>query len=92
MDEAEQLCDRIAIMINGQFVRYGSPGELKTMHNQGYAITIAYPRAIAPDSVQHTPVESQPTTTFANFKNSNLIEISRSETEGKQTVRYHLKD
>jgi ABC-type multidrug transport system ATPase subunit len=25
MDEATQLCDKIAIMINGRFVCYGSP-------------------------------------------------------------------
>lgn len=29
MDEAESLCDNIAIMINGKFVCYGSPGHLK---------------------------------------------------------------
>ena len=29
MDEAEQLCDKIAIMINGRFVVYGSPNYLK---------------------------------------------------------------
>ena len=29
MDEAESLCDKIAIMINGKFVCYGSPNHLK---------------------------------------------------------------
>lgn len=29
MDEAESLCDKIAIMINGKFVCFGSPGHLK---------------------------------------------------------------
>lgn len=29
MDEAEALCDVIAIMINGKFVCFGSPGHLK---------------------------------------------------------------
>ena len=29
MDEAESLCDNIAIMINGRFTVYGSPGHLK---------------------------------------------------------------
>ena len=32
MDEAEQLCDRIAIMINGRFVVFGSPNYLKTQY------------------------------------------------------------
>jgi len=29
MDEAEALCDKIAIMVNGQFSYYGTPEELK---------------------------------------------------------------
>jgi len=32
MDEAEALCDTIAIMINGSFVCYGSPGYLKSKY------------------------------------------------------------
>lgn len=32
MDEAESLCDNIAIMINGRFVCYGSPGHLKNVY------------------------------------------------------------
>lgn len=32
MDEAESLCDKIAIMINGRFVCYGSPGHLKSTY------------------------------------------------------------
>lgn len=32
MDEAEALCDTLAIMINGSFVCYGSPGYLKSKY------------------------------------------------------------
>ena len=32
MDEAESLCDNIAIMINGRFTVYGSPGHLKAKY------------------------------------------------------------
>lgn len=32
MDEAESLCDNIAIMVNGRFVCYGSPGHLKSAY------------------------------------------------------------
>jgi|Transcript_16268 ATP-binding cassette subfamily A (ABC1) protein 3 len=32
MDEAEQLCDRLAIMINGRFVVFGTPNYLKTQY------------------------------------------------------------
>ena len=42
MDEAESLCDNIAIMINGRFVCYGSPGQLKTRYGQGYSIMLKH--------------------------------------------------
>lgn len=40
MDEAESLCDKIVIMINGRFVCYGSPGYLKSRYGKGYTIWI----------------------------------------------------
>lgn len=40
MDEAESLCDNIAIMINGRFVCYGTPGHLKAQYGQGYTVMI----------------------------------------------------
>lgn len=40
MDEAESLCDKIAIMINGKFVCFGSPGHLKQKYGQGYEIIV----------------------------------------------------
>ena len=42
MDEAESLCDNIAIMINGRFACYGSPGHLKSQYGQGYSLVIKY--------------------------------------------------
>ena len=44
MDEAEQLCDKIAIMINGRFVIYGSPNYLKNQYGHGYTISIKQSR------------------------------------------------
>jgi ATP-binding cassette subfamily A (ABC1) protein 3 len=38
MDEAEQLCQNVAIMINGRFVVYGTPSYLKEMYGYGYII------------------------------------------------------
>jgi ABC-2 type transport system ATP-binding protein len=32
MDEAEQLCDRLAIIDHGRMVGYGTPGELAAAH------------------------------------------------------------
>jgi ABC-type multidrug transport system ATPase subunit len=40
MDEAEQLCDHIAIMINGRMVCYGSPSQLKKTYGEGYMLNI----------------------------------------------------
>ena len=45
MDEAESLCDNIAIMINGRFVVYGSPGHLKTEYGTGYCINLKFPES-----------------------------------------------
>lgn len=42
MDEAESLCDNIAIMINGRFVCYGSPGHLKSTYGLGYSISLQH--------------------------------------------------
>ena len=46
MDEAEQLCDNIAIMINGRFVCYGSPSYLKKQYGHGYTLTIRQTKAM----------------------------------------------
>lgn len=40
MDEAESLCDKIAIMINGRYVVLGSPGHIKDQYSAGYNITL----------------------------------------------------
>lgn len=40
MDEAEQLCDNIGIMINGRFVVYGTPGHLKQAYGHGYTLVL----------------------------------------------------
>ncbi|CAD8050071.1 unnamed protein product [Paramecium sonneborni] len=43
MDEAESLCDRIAIMINGEIFCLGNPKELRDRYGEGYKITIRNP-------------------------------------------------
>ena len=42
MDEAESLCDKLVIMINGNFKVYGSPTHLKTVHGKGYVVTLKH--------------------------------------------------
>lgn len=38
MFEAEQLCDKIAIIVNGRIVSYGSPQYLLQTYGGGYEI------------------------------------------------------
>ena len=40
MDEAEMLCDNIAIMINGKIVCYGTPNYLLQTYGGAYEVTI----------------------------------------------------
>ena len=61
MDEAEQLCDKIAIMINGRFVVFGSPNYLKTQYGQGYTIEIVqeHQKFFAPNTNIRTLIASR---------------------------------
>lgn len=74
MGEAENLCSRIAIMINGRFVCLGPVEELKAKFGQGYKITLtkvslAQPslvdivRSFAPQAIE-VPEASQSNQTF----------------------------
>jgi len=40
MEEAEALCDRMTIMINGKMVCIGSPGHLIQKYSKGYQLYI----------------------------------------------------
>merc|ERR1712228_223121 len=42
MDEAESLCDKIAVMINGKIVCYGTPNYLMQAYGQGYKFSIVF--------------------------------------------------
>merc|ERR1711981_897509 len=44
MEETEALCDDIGIMVNGDFVAYGSPQDLINRHASGYQIEISLNR------------------------------------------------
>lgn len=44
MEECEALCDRLAIMVNGQFRCFGGPQHLKSKFGQGYSIIIKLQR------------------------------------------------
>lgn len=40
MEEAESLCTKIGILINGQFYCIGSPADLRHKYGEGYTISI----------------------------------------------------
>lgn len=40
MEEADDLCDRIGILINGQFATIGTPNELITKYSKGAVVCI----------------------------------------------------
>jgi len=39
MDEAELLCDKIAIIVNGKIVCFGSPEDLTQTYGGGYEVS-----------------------------------------------------
>jgi len=39
MEEAESLCSKIGILINGKFMCYGSPQFLKEKYGDGYKVS-----------------------------------------------------
>ena len=42
IEEAEVLCDNIAIMLNGRFVVYGTPEYLIAKYGEGYKVMLEY--------------------------------------------------
>lgn len=68
MDEAEALCDTIAIMINGKIVCLGSPGYLKQKYGQGYRLEIK----LSPNSnLQVTEIDAMVTRAFPLCQREN---------------------
>ena len=39
-DEAEEFCDKVAILNEGKILEYGTPNELKSKHGSGYVLKI----------------------------------------------------
>lgn len=84
MDEAEGLCDNIAIMINGGFVVYGTPSHLKSEYGQGYSIVLThthpldslgdilpYLKLISSSTTDDSPLENGPSITSSTFQSSS---------------------
>ena len=50
MDEAERLCDRVAVVDHGKVIALGTPGELIARLGGEHVIEFALPRASPPAS------------------------------------------
>jgi ABC-type multidrug transport system ATPase subunit len=59
IQEAEFLCDKVAIMVNGQLSCYGTPDELKSQYVNGYKVTIIHK--------QSYELLSSPISSYLNF-------------------------
>ena len=88
MDEAESLCDNIAIMINGRFVVYGSPGHLKSKYGTGYLINLNFP-ANQLDTVNKMTTESM---SYLEFKSTHFLGDETVDGEKVQQVSYMVKE
>src|ERR1044071_4920372 len=55
LDEAEQLCDRIAIIDHGRIVASGAPRELVARLNTAQSVTLVTAKQIAPSRLAALP-------------------------------------
>ena len=56
MEEAEQLCDRVAIMDHGKIIALGTPQELIREHFRYTAVEFPTPSTISPDELRVLPL------------------------------------
>jgi ABC-2 type transport system ATP-binding protein len=56
MEEAEQLCDRVAIMDHGKIIALGTPQELIREHFRYTAVEFPTPSTISPDELRALPL------------------------------------
>jgi len=83
MDEAEQLCNNIAIMINGRFVVYGTPSHLKRAYGHGYSLVIKQDAA----QVKNFPLRTYMEKNCSNATLSNQVKLR----DGTRGIEFHYK-
>mmetsp|Transcript_17873 Transcript_17873/g.30365 ORF Transcript_17873/g.30365 Transcript_17873/m.30365 type:complete len:187 (+) Transcript_17873:3546-4106(+) len=81
MDEAESLCDNIAIMINGRFVCYGSPGQLKSRYGQGYSLVLKHTH-------DHTYMPQFVQQSLANFQIVDTVQTDEIDAYSGQPIKH----
>ncbi|KAK6624522.1 hypothetical protein RUM44_011381 [Polyplax serrata] len=82
MEEADALCDRIAVMDCGKIKCYGSPMFLKTKYGKGYVLSIVVPDVGHYKDVTETITDYIPT---ARFKCQNIRTVSYELPESEIT-------
>jgi ABC-type multidrug transport system ATPase subunit/uncharacterized membrane protein len=79
MEEAEHLCDRLAILVNGRLICIGSPEHLKMKYGEGYILELQTEDA---DQFHSQIVEGR------NLFDSNYYEIEKTSSN---RVKYEVK-
>jgi len=78
MEECEALCDRLAIMVNGQFQCFGNIPHLKNKFGQGYTILVKLKKGGG-------EVENQ--SNLNNIKEAILNKVSDAVIQDENMVR-----
>lgn len=71
MEECDALCTKIVIMVNGQFVCYGSPQHLKNKFGHGYTLIC---QMALDNNGFHTPTSRLKEFVKATFPNSEIFD------------------
>jgi daunorubicin resistance ABC transporter ATP-binding subunit len=77
MEEAEELCDRIAVVDHGRVLAEGSVDELKSTAGAVTIVTVRFEEAIAADFPERTGLAAWPGVTTAEAAGDQLRVLSR---------------
>lgn len=96
MDEASQLCDKIAIMINGRIICYGSPNYLLQEYGTGYQFNMTIDTSkIQLEQAKTTIKEKLPQAEFVNETILSSLEkqldMSPTKQDEKQLIQLDYK-
>ena len=86
MEECEALCDRIAIMVAGQFRCLGGPQHLKNKYGQGFSVIIKLSRD-HPASRDGTGAAQIKAFMSKNFKKVTIKDEHKVSTNEKPLLR-----
>ena len=81
MEECEALCDRLAIMVNGQFKCFGNIPHLKNKFGQGFTVLV---------KLEKRAIESDLETERGNVKKALLEKLSDSIIQDEHMVSQYL--